>query len=67
MKIASVGSATVKRCSLVGVGEVLLEEGVVFGVPNTQARLSVSFFLLPADPDVEISTTSPAPSACVPP
>jgi hypothetical protein len=37
---------------------------VGFGVSNAQARPSVSVFLLPVDPDVELSATSPAP--CLP-
>jgi hypothetical protein len=32
--------------------------GVGFGISNAQASLSVSFFLLPVDLDVELSGTS---------
>lgn len=32
--------------------------GMGFGVSNTQARPVSLFFLLPADPDVELSATS---------
>lgn len=38
--------------------------GVGGGVLNAQARPGVSLFLLPADPDVELSAASPAP--CLP-
>ena len=36
--------------------------GMVFEVSNAQARPLVTLFLLPADLDVELSDTSPAPS-----
>ena len=35
--------------------------GVGFGVSEAQARSSGSLSVLPADPDVELSATSPAP------
>ena len=35
--------------------------GAGFEIFETQARLCVSVFLLPADPDVELSALSPAP------
>ena len=48
------------RYELVEVGVVMMEEachfGVGFGVSNAQARPSVSLFLLPANPDVELPT-----------
>ena len=43
------GSSIVRRCGLVGVGVALLEE------------VSLRFFLLSGDPDVELSGTSLAP------
>ena len=50
------------KCGLVG-GGVSLGEG--FEVSDAQARIKwLSFFLLPANPDVELSGSSPAP--CLP-
>jgi hypothetical protein len=56
-----IGSDTIRRCGIVR-GSMLL--GVGFGVSNAQARSSVTLFLLPANPDVELSATSPA--SCLP-
>ena len=55
------GGAYCSTCSLVGGGVSL---GMGFGVSNAYARTSVFLLLMPADPDVELSTTSPAP--CLP-
>ena len=38
--------------------------GMAFDISDAQARTSVVVFLLPADPDVELSAPSPAP--CLP-
>ena len=46
------------RCGLTG-GRVLLEVG--FGVSDGQARPNVTLFLLPENPDIELSAISPAP------
>lgn len=48
---------TIRRCSLAG-GSVSLEEG--FEISNVQVKPSVSLFLLPVDPNVELSATSSA-------
>ena len=48
----------IKRCGLVG-GSMSLEADL--DVSNAQARPSFSIFLLPMDPNVELSTTSSAP------
>jgi hypothetical protein len=47
-----------RRCSL--GGESVCYWGTGFEVSSTQARPSVSLFLLTVDPNVEISATSPA-------
>jgi hypothetical protein len=52
---------SIRRSGLDG-GSVFLE--VDFEVSKAQARPSVSLFLLPTDPDVELSATSP--TSCVP-
>ena len=49
------------RSGLLG-GSVSLK--MVLGVSKVQARLSVSLLLMPANPDTELSATSPAP--CLP-
>jgi hypothetical protein len=59
-------SGTIRRCGLVGVGVAFLEEirhwGVGFEVSDAQAKPSVSpLFLLPVDPDVELSAPFPTP------
>ena len=41
-----------------------MSQRVGFEVSEAQARPSVALFLLPANPDVEFSATSPAP--CLP-
>lgn len=51
-----------KRCGLIGESVSLWGWGVGFEVSNAQARPRArSLFLLAADPDVELSVTSPAP------
>ena len=52
-----IGSGTVRRYGLVGcgLGEGSMSLGVGFEVSNAQARPSVTLFLLPEDPDVELS------------
>jgi hypothetical protein len=47
-----------RRCGLVG-RSALLDVG--FEVLKTQAKPSASLFLLPTDPNTDLSTTSPAP------
>lgn len=53
-------------------GECGLDRGSVslrvgFAISRAQPRSCVSLFLLPVDPDLELSSTSPATSACMPP
>ena len=62
IKMATIGS---KRVTLLG-GVALVEEvcyWLGFEALKAQARLSIIslFFLLPADPDVELSALSPVP------
>jgi hypothetical protein len=64
----SIGSGPIGRCSLAGVKcdlvgrSMSLEAG--FEVSDAQAMPSVTLFLLPANPDVELSATCVAP--CLP-
>ena len=48
-----IGSSTIRRCGRVGVGVTLLE------------GMGLSPFLLPADPDVDLSAPSPTPCLSV--
>ena len=63
LRVESLGKG-IRRCGFVRVGVALLEEGCHWGsfwVSNAQVRPSVPLFLLPTNPDIGLSATSPAP------
>jgi hypothetical protein len=71
LSVYPIGSVTIRRCGLVGVGVALLEEvchyvGMGFEIFYVQAtpRVARSLLLLPVDHAVELSAPSPAP--CLP-
>lgn len=73
LNVWSIGSGTIRRCSLAGIGMALLEEvwhcgGGIWGHIYSQVMPSVvhRLLLLPVDQDVELFVPSPAPclSAC---
>ena len=59
------GNGATRRCGLVEVGMALFEEELLWGWALRSQKLKpIVLSLLPADPDVEISASSPAP--CLP-
>lgn len=52
---------SLRWCGLVGKGMSLGAEGLTVSKTHTTPNLSVCFWLLPVDHNVELSATAPAP------